>query len=159
MLLFRNPAVAGLMIHKSRVAISFLPLSGSDIPLENYVGDFIMLQGSKKSIHTPTDTPKAVKEHYKLLSMMEQIPEFADTKHLCYHIESGFECSYISRVGLERVLRDKNIEAEEIDIKRKTPPKDSTEYDKYLVEAAQEIALFCREHKAAEKWLKKRGYK
>lgn len=159
MFLFRRPLVAGLMIHESQVALSFLPLSGKNDPMTNYVGDFTVLHNDARTIRLPIDSPATLKDHYKLLCLMEQTPEFAKTKNLCYYIKGGKECSTLSRIRLEWILRDKNIEVEEVDINERTTSGSIVGDDGWLMKMSQAIAQSCKEEKLAEDWAKKRGYK
>jgi hypothetical protein len=157
--MFRSSAIrfkqltAGLVTCCNRVAVSFLSLPESKVPVASYIGDFKEFHSGNMTIHIPIDMPSELKKGHRLMALFDQLPELADTK--CVAISS--DEIFVGEWAFERFLKAKGIEVQSINSSIYDLPR-FVSSDEALIEMTCMTAMALQRQKEVDKWLKTRGY-
>ena len=141
--------IAGIAINSAvdRVALSFQELPGVTTVVAKYSGNFEMLQKDGLVVHLPQDMPSTINKGYRLMTLINQLPELKTTKQVAIYSPGCF----VGEFTFERFLEDKGIDVESITsllMNRCFPGDESVEATKAF-----------ERKKLENSWLKRQGYR
>jgi hypothetical protein len=155
--MFRSPSLmAGLSIRQPRIAISFLSLTNPDVCKASYVGNLQWVQNIETGgiIRVPEDIPESLREGYRLVELMKQMPEMNDTKHIAYECDGILFGSWV----LDRFLENRGIAVEDVSSVLRNISSLSIYSDDDLMQRSIAVAKAYEDKKQVNSWLKKNGY-